>query len=282
MPSLLQRLFHPNRYAAIEDVAWASVLERHPFLDRLCPSEKARLRILATEFLHTRTITCIGGHRLLDYDLMSIAAQASLPVLYLGLSSYDKFSEVIVYPGEFLVAREFTDEDGIVHDISGALAGETMAGGPVVISWDSGEADAACVDNARNDTNVVIHEFAHKLDLAAGEADGIPLFRRDLHQGIAAAHWRDAMEAALEDLRAMVDALEARFPRHLDPESAAGLALYATLPLDAYASQDPAEFFAVASEAYFVAPEKLRDAFTEFHDLLDRFYRPKSALKPQQ
>ena len=72
----------------------------------------------------------------------------------------------------------------------------------------------------------------------------------------------------------MVDALEDSFPSDLDPESDAGLARYASLPLDAYAAQDPAEFLAVASEAYFMAPDQLQLAFTPLFDLLDRYYRP--------
>ena len=48
---------------------------------------------------------------------------------------------------------------------------------------------------------------------------------------------------------------------------------YAHLPLDAYAAQDPGEFFAVSSEAFFVEPARLQAAFPPWYDLLTRFFR---------
>jgi Mlc titration factor MtfA (ptsG expression regulator) len=279
MLSFLQRLFQHTDDALIDDLRWNCVVHRHKFLATLNAQELVRLRALACHFLHRKAITAVSGTEIDITERIAIAAQACLPVLNLSLDAYDAFSEVVVYPSEFFVRREIADEHGVVHDDSGLLYGETMPGGPVVISWNENAQESADVEGARGGINVVIHEFAHKLDLANGDANGIPRFMGGLHDDLDTRAWIDALHAAYDDLCAMVDALEARFPRHLDPESSAGLALYAALPLDAYAAQDPAEFFAVASEAYFLEPARLEENFTEFFDLLDRYYRPR--LKPQ-
>jgi Mlc titration factor MtfA (ptsG expression regulator) len=280
MLSFLQRLFQHTDDALIDDLRWNGVIDRHKFLRSLNAHELVRLRALACNFLHRKAITAVAGTELDELDCVGIAAQACLPVLNLGLQAYDAFSEVVVYPSEFLVKRESADEHGVVHDESGLLAGETMCGGPVVISWNANHYDSALVEDVRNDTNVVIHEFAHKLDLASGDADGVPRFLPRLHGDIQRSVWIAALHAAYDDLCAMVDAVERKFPRHLDPDSPEGLALYASLPLDAYAAQDPAEFFAVASEAYFLEPAQLHENFPEFFLLLDRYYRPGLTQQP--
>ena len=139
-------------------------------LAHLDASEQTALRALAGAFLARKTISAAGGLELDEDIVAAIAVQACLPVLHLGLDMFDDFSEVIVYPGEFHVEREFIDADGVVHDVSGALSGEAMPGGPVVVSWEDvglGADDARAAQD-RPAYNVVIHEFAHKLDLAAG------------------------------------------------------------------------------------------------------------------
>ena len=102
---------------------------------------------------------------------VAIAAQACLPILELGLDWYAGWTGIVVYPGDFRVRRTETDEDGVVHEWDDELAGEAMPGGPVVLSWDAAANDPQI--------NVVIHEFAHKLDMLNGAADGVP----PLHPG---------------------------------------------------------------------------------------------------
>jgi Mlc titration factor MtfA (ptsG expression regulator) len=43
--------------------------------------------------------------------------------------------------------------------------------------------------------------------------------------------------------------------------------------LDAYGTQSPAEFFAVATETFFEKPVKLRDEHPELYGQLREFYR---------
>ena len=92
----------------------------------------------------------------------------------------------MVYPGDFRVRRSEIDEHGVVHEWDDELAGEAMPGGPVVLSWDAAANDPQM--------NVVIHEFAHKLDMLSGAADGVP----PLHVGMSRAAWLEAFEEAYE------------------------------------------------------------------------------------
>jgi hypothetical protein len=80
------------------------------------------------------------------------------------------------------------------------------------------------------------------------------------------------LDDAFERLNAELDLIEAEIPPDVDPESPQGDAWYARLPLDAYAATDPGEFFAVSSEAFFVSPQRLRDAFPEWYALLAKFF----------
>lgn len=264
--------------AAITDALWSRTLADHPFLERLPPNERTRLRNLSEAFIKRKSFSGAAGLTLTDEIVVAIAAQACLPVLHLGLELFDDFSEIIVYPDEFHVRREQVDEAGVVHDVSGALSGEAMPGGPVVISWEDARigAEQAGCGSTRPAYNVVIHEFAHKLDLATGgDADGLPALHPKLHASIDPHRWRAVLADAYAAFCATVDDLEADFPAHIDPESDEGLMIYDTLALDAYAADDPAEFFAVASEAYFVAPERLRGHFPALYEQLDRYYRPR-------
>jgi Mlc titration factor MtfA (ptsG expression regulator) len=243
------------RALPIEPAAWVALVDRFAFLAGLDESDALRMRTLIAEFLSSRTLTGAEGLEVDDPMRLAIAAQACLPVLRLGLGAYDKFTEIVLYPTAFEVRRRFTDDDGLVHEFDDVLVGEAMDGGPVVLSWDDSNGRGV-----ETDSNVVIHEFVHKLDLADGVADGcpqLPAARR--------AAWRRVLDDAYDRFVEQVDDLEASIPVDVDPESTAADAWYATLPLDPYAATDTSEFFAVAAECFFVAPARLQQAFPDLH-----------------
>jgi hypothetical protein len=253
----------PRRAVPIDPETWGGLRARLPWLARLGEAESERMRDLVAQFLSRKTFT--GTHGLVPDDGMrlTIAAQACLPVLHLGLAPYEDFVEIVVYPSAFAVRRSVTDDDGLVHEFDDVLSGEAMHQGPVVLSWEdvAADADDACA-------NVVIHEFAHKLDLSDGEADGcppMPAARR--------AAWLDMLGAAYDDFVGQVERLEDSMPADLDPEGEDADAWYARLPLDPYAATDEVEFFAVACEAFFVDPHRLADAFPELYASLAHYYR---------
>ncbi len=221
----------------IDDALWQQATGGLSFLPKT-----PRLRELSLLFLSEKEFTGAHGMAVSDAMRVSVAAQACLPVLELGLDWYSGFTGIVVYPGDFRVRRAETDEHGVVHEWDDELAGEAMPGGPVVISWDAAAHD--------EEINVVIHEFAHKLDMLNGAADGLP----PLHPGMDHGAWSAAFKEAYEGF---CDALERGRDTWLDP----------------YAAEHPSEFFAVMSEAFFTDPRETRRRYPGVYDQLRLFYR---------
>jgi len=154
--------------AQLDPALWRKVLARLPFMHGLSEAERERLRQCVILFLHQKSIRGAGG-LVLDYEMqLTIAAQACILILNLDVDYYRGWVEVIVYPDEFIPAIEYTDEDGVVHTEHEPLAGEAWLQGPLILSW----ADVAPAADGSG-VNVVIHEFAHKLDMLNGDANGL-------------------------------------------------------------------------------------------------------------
>lgn len=267
--ALLQRLGAAGR-VAIPDDLWRATVETLPFIARLDVVDRERLRRLAEALLADKEMAAAGELELNAQIQVNIAAQACLPILNLGIDWYHGWNSIVVYPGEFLVPRELVDDDGVVHEYIEPIAGEAWDGGPLLVSWEdaqiAGEPD-------RCGYNVVIHEFTHKIDLLNGDADGVPPFDHQLHPTLDVRVWQQALEDAYERFNAELDLIEATLPAHLSPDDEAADAYYAHLPLDAYAAHNPGEFFAVSSEAFFVDPSRLAQAFPPWYRQLALFFR---------
>lgn len=231
---------------AIPDDLWKRTLVRYPFLQRREAADREALRRMSSLFLDRKEFSTAGGLRLNDAMAVAIAAQAVLPVLRLGLARYDSFVGIVVHPDQVLARREVADDDGIVHAYDEALSGEAVEGGPVMLSWRDVRTAG---QSATLGYNVVIHEFAHVLDMADGVADGVPLLPADL----PAPAWRATLQAEYEGFVRRVDAGEETV-------------------LDPYGAQAPEEFFAVASEAYFVNPAAMKAEHPVLYGMFLRFY----------
>lgn len=242
MRSLLDRL-RGTRPKPIPPQLWRNAVASLPFIDALNDDDKRRLKTLCEAFLFEKEFSTAGDLALSDPICVSIAAQGCLPILNLGLSAYRDWVGIIVYPDEFVVPRRIEDESGVVHEYEDVLSGEAWAGGPLIVSWRDAQM-------AGEGYNVVIHEFAHKLDMLNGEADGMPA----LHSGMTEAEWTAKFSDAYDDFCRRVD----------DGEE--------TL-IDPYASSDPAEFFAVLSESFFEIPDAVADDYPAVYGLLCRYYR---------
>lgn len=268
--------------ARITPELWTQTLAGHGFLARLSQSETEELKSRCAWFLASKSMTGAAGFVLDDAICLSIAVQACLPILKLDPLLYHGWNEIIVYPAGFMIPREDMDEDGVVHEYVQEAAGEAWDGGPVILSWEDaaprGTEDHAASD-AQDDAssepphafNVVIHEFAHKLDLIDGEPDGMP--RLDAHPALRPRRWQQVITESYESLNDQLEAIEAAIPDDVDPESEEADAWYGQLPLDPYAATDIAEFFAVSSESFFVRPEPLKAAFPDWYQLLAAYYR---------
>jgi Mlc titration factor MtfA (ptsG expression regulator) len=222
---------------SIDEALWQRATAGLGFL----PSSE-KLKELVLLFLAEKQFTGAHGLELTDEMRVAIAAQACLPILELGLDWYAGWTGIVVYPGDFRVQRTEVDEDGVVHEWDDELAGEAMPGGPVVISWDAAAYDPHI--------NVVIHEFAHKLDMVSGVADGMP----PLHPGMDPRAWAQAFSEAYEGFG---DALERGKDTWLDP----------------YAAEHPSEFFAVISEAFFEEPAETQRRYPAVYEQLKLFYK---------
>src|SRR5690606_35170992 len=109
------------------------------------------------------------------------------------------------------------------------------------------------------------------LDLYGGDADGMPIL--DAHPQLKRRQWRHVLASTFERFEQMVTEVEDAIPRHVDPETEEADPWYGPLPLYPYAATDTAEFFAVSSEAFFVDPWPLAQAFPEWYGLLQAYYR---------
>ena len=181
------------RTAALPDALWRDACAALPFLEMYASADLARLRDLVVLFLDAKSIVGAQGHDVTPLQRTIIAIQACVLVLNLDLALYDGFETIFVYPGEFVPGWEYEDEYGVVHRQEDALAGEAMHRGPVVLSWPD---VAASADWDGAQMNLVIHEFAHKIDMLTGEANGCP----PLPASISPLMWTTDLAAAFDDL----------------------------------------------------------------------------------
>ena len=250
----------PRNITLIDESLWITVTRRYAFMRGLSAEESRRLRLIASDFLARKNI--VGADEVVITDAMrvEIAAQACILVLELGVDSYDGWRDIIVYPSQFMPTREVVDAAGVVHTTRDTLAGEAWLGGPVVLSYE--DVARAATHHAVAGFNVVIHEFAHKLDMQNGDANGFP----PLHKGMSESAWQRDFKSAYLHFCALVDAADAR--TNIDGRFAID-----SLPIDAYASENPAEFFAVMSEAFFELPDVVNTTYPAVYAQLRHFYR---------
>jgi Mlc titration factor MtfA (ptsG expression regulator) len=232
---------------AIPDPMWRDTLGRYPFLGRLGETDLDALRRLTSLFLASKEFIGAHGFRVTDEVAVAIAAQACLPVLRLGLAGYKSFVGIVVHADQAVARREVMDEHGLVHSYDEVLSGEAMDGGPVMLSWRDVQPEA--LEESGWAYNVVIHEFAHVLDLADGQANGMP----PLVSEAAREHWQAVLIAEYD-----------RFSERV-------VCGYDTV-MDPYGAEGPDEFFAVASESFFVTPREFREEQPELYRLLGSYY----------
>jgi hypothetical protein len=231
----------------IDPELWARCVDELRLLDGLDADARRRLLERVERFLRRRAFSGAHGLRVDERMRVLVAALACLPVLNLPFDWLGHWHEVILYPGQFRVRRHEHDDDGeVVTEWDDELAGESWTHGPLVLSWNDIEQD---LREPFSGFNVVIHEIAHKLDMADGASDGVP----PIADAAARRRWIEVMQRRY-------DALAARLER--GEESA----------IDDYAAEAPDEFFAVVSEYYFSAPDVLLEHEPEVHAELARFY----------
>ncbi|HEX8960667.1 MAG TPA: M90 family metallopeptidase [Geobacteraceae bacterium] len=236
--------------------AWRAAMERHvPLYRRLPANDRHELEGHIQVFLAEKSFEGRGGLSVTDEVRVTIAAQACILLLHRWTDYYPGLSSVIVYPGEYLAPYRDTDEWGIVTEGTDRRSGESCPEGALVLSWEDVLAERIGVHAGYN---VVLHEFAHLIDADAGLSSGTPPRSR---YGV----WDETLKREYERLR---DDAENGRPTVLDP----------------YGTEDLAEFFAVATEAFFETPLPLRKRHPELYAELARYYRqdPAAWAAPSQ
>ena len=224
---------------------WVTAFSSLPLLQGLTSHEKHRLQELAILFLHHKVFEGARGLEVTSGMKLIIALQACLPVLKLGLGGYEGWLTVIVYPTGFVPKRVIRDEYGVEHHVQSNLSGEAWQRGPVVLSWDETKC-AGVIDGH----NLVIHEFAHKLDMQNGDANGYP----PLHKGMNSTAWAEALSAGFEDLQHKCSRGKG-------------------IGINCYAASSPAEYFAVLSEVFFERPNLIQHHYAAVYEQLCQYYR---------
>lgn len=211
---------------------------------------RERLQRMVKQFLHEKTFVGCAGLELTEEMRVTIAAQACL--LLVGRSGtrprvYPSLHTILVYPGAFLVPRRQQDEAGVVTEMRQDLLGESWGDGRVVLSWEHVRRAGHYPDGTHN---VVLHEFAHQLDSESGSTNGAPYLG-------SPERYRSWSETLSRDFAALRRDAYLGYRDVLDP----------------YGATSPAEFFAVATEAFFELPHALAERHPALYAEFASYYR---------
>ena len=227
---------------------WLEILIRNfPLYIRLPEGDQAELQNHIRIFLAEKKFEGCGGLQITPEIKVTIAAQACLLLLHRKSDYYPGVSSILVYPKAYVApVEEYTDK-WLVTEGRETLEGESWETGAVVLSWKDVRFGAADVGDGRN---LVLHEFAHQLDMEDNVADGAPVLpRRSMYVA-----WARVLGAEFERLQSDAD-----YNR--------------STVMDKYGASNPAEFFAVATESFFETPGRLRKSHPQLYQQLMEFYQ---------
>jgi MtfA peptidase len=234
---------------------WREILNtRSAQWNLLDDDERGRLGELAQALLVSKRWEAARGFVITDEVRTLVSAHAALLVLELGVEHYDEVGTIVLRSGP-MRRREPVPHwgrvEGVVDGSPSPVDGEAHGGaGPVMVSWNAARREAA---NPGLGRDVVLHEFAHKLDMLDGMIDGTP----PIIDGATRQRWID------------VCTLEYEAVRRGEPNRV----------LRPYAGVNPGEFFAVASETFFTQPLLMEADKPELYEVLAAYYRQHPAQR---
>jgi len=222
---------------------WEKILrEEVPFYPHLPDEQRDKFHAMLKIFIWEKHFFGAQGMEITDRVKVVIAAAAVRLVLHLDLDFYDRLTEIVVYPSHFKNPK---------HD--GVTLGEAHQWGTVVLSW---PAVLRGLKNPCDGFDTASHEFAHVLDRASGYFDGTPELR-------ASGHYRPWA------------VVMSKYFLRLQERQGRGDGL-----LRAYGAKNEAEFFAVATEAFFEKPLQMKELAPDLYAELERFYGLDPAADP--
>ena len=234
---------------------WKQIVRRRvAYWSILDQPEQERLTELATILVANTRWEAANGFALTDEMVVTISMQASVLILGLDIDYFGKVTSIIVHPTTFSIpGPRPTVIRGMVDEGARPLLGEAHHDrGPILLAWDQVRSGAR---HRGRGYNVVLHEFAHKMDMLDGVVDGTPI----MQDQVALDRWIAVCEAELKLMR-----------------RGEGSPL-----IDDYAATDPGEFFAVATEVFFGRPMDLREDKPELYEVLKAFYRQDPAAREE-
>ena len=255
---LLRRRCREQRRSTGFPTSWLAILNTTvPLFRRLNEADREELKWRVEMFVDEKQFEGCGGLTITDEMTVVVAAYACLLLLRRDTDCYPHLYSILLYPSAFLVPvhQHCDDTPGIVHEGVDVLCGEASPSGTIVLSWD--EVRLACSDD-RQGSNVVLHECAHLLDMESGTADGTPVLAKRQQY----AEWTRVFDAEYMKLRRV-----SRRGRHT--------------VLDEYGAEHPAEFFAVATEAFFETPVPLKQRHPVLYRALQGYYQQNPAAWPE-
>jgi len=224
----------------------AVILEKRVSLYRHMPETlKAELHGYVNIFLEDKTFIGCDDLEITDEIRVVIAGNACVLLLNRSAVNFSGFSSILVYPDAYL-APTVSYDDGVETISHSARAGESWHRGPVVLSWGDVLRGSLNPDDGHN---VVLHEFAHKVDEENGFVDGLPVLRDQGHY----QDWADILTREFSAHRKRV-----RNNRNN--------------VIDSYGAIAPAEFFAVATETFFERSQKMQQYLPDLYAQLQQFY----------
>jgi Mlc titration factor MtfA (ptsG expression regulator) len=232
--------------------SWYSLLRSGvPLTSRLNGAQRERLLHKMQQLIHGCRWEGCGGLRLTEDMQVIIAAHGCLLVLEQPGDPYPSLRNILVYPGTFQ-PRRFSWTPSADTEPEEPALGESWKLGVVILAWDSAREGAS---DPTDGQNVVLHEFAHQLDAVSGEFDGIPR----IPDATALSSWTAMLHTDFE-----------RLSREAEADTPG--------VLDHYGATNHAEFFAVATEAFFERPTELRQERPALYEALRTYYRQDPAL----
>jgi Mlc titration factor MtfA (ptsG expression regulator) len=233
---------------------WRELLDRRmAHWQMLDENEKARLEQVALGLIAEKRWEAAQGFELSDEIMVTIAASAALLILGLPDDSYRGVGTIIVHPTTIAMTGERSTVPGLVSDAPMSMLGEAHYQGPVLIVWDAAREAAR---HPQRGHNVVYHEFAHKLDMLDGTVDGTPPL------------------ATQEEVDRWVGVCTEVYDRVREGSGSA--------VLRSYGGVNSAEFFAVATEAFFDQPRQLQDHERRLYEVLSDYYRQDPVAREQR
>jgi MtfA peptidase len=227
---------------------WRAILERNMRLfRRLPPHDQAELLEHVQVFLAEKHFEGCGGLELTEEIRVTIAGQACLLLLHRETDYYPHVVTILVYPSGYFAPRNEQVAEHIWDDSEEPLLGHTQQRlDTVVLAWDAAKHGAAHPEDGEN---LVLHEFAHQLDYEDASSDGAPAL------------------SSVAEYRTWARVMQQEFDQLREAEETGAPSVF-----DTYGASNPAEFFAVVTEAFFERPHAVRERHPQVYKALRRFF----------